>query len=475
MTGPRRDETGMAMLTAIMVTVVVLFLGMTSVALSDHSFNAQRVDRKRVQTFHAAEAGIDHALQVLQTTPLASLQCASPLVAALGTGPYTADYTVSFTYYATYPATGSPMTCPLSAEPETVLLRSHGDSSDPLGTRRQVELTAKLDIPLDAPAFNRSVFSDESITVNNNVTVAGYDGNDAVMYTNGNYICENSQVLAGHLYAQGTANLSNSCAVNGDLWATGAVTLANTTSVGRDVISGTASVTMSGNADVRRNARAATTVTTNNASTVHGLKIPNSPAGAAPSATFPQLPYSAAAWTAAGYTIRNYTNCTTARSDIQSLAPTWTGRTVVRITGCRLDLSNNTTIRIANDLAVISDWGVTFANRTVWQSADGAAKQLHLIVPWGSTCDAATGRGNIELHNNGDIQVPIETFIYTPCTVKVANSGVLQGQIYGDSVQFTNLTTLAYRPVNGVPGYSSASSTAMARQVSVLYKREVAA
>lgn len=462
----------MAMITAILVCTVVLFLSMTSVALSDHSFSSQRVDRKRVQAFHAAEAGIDHALQVLQTTSaLSSLPCTDPLTAALGSGPYTADYSVTFTYAT---AAGTTMACPLTAEPASVFLSAVGDSSDPIGSRRRMEVTAQLSIPLNEPAFNRTVFSDESLSVQNNVTVSGYNGDDATLFTNGDYVCTNSQALSGHLYAQGAANLSNSCSVSGDLWANGGVTLSNTASVGRDAISSTGAVGLSGKAVVRRNARAATTITAAGASDVAGLEIPNSPAPAPPSASFPQLFYSQSAWQSQGYEIRPYTDCTTAKEDLANASATWTNRTVVRVTGCRLDLSGST-MTLANDLAIISDWGITFANKTTFNSSDAIQKQLHLIVPYDAPCDAATGRGNIELHNNSSINPPIETFIYSPCTVEVANSGVLQGQIYGGSVEFTNLATIAFRPVKGVPGYSAAGTTTMARQVSVLYKREVVA
>lgn len=464
------DDSGMAMITAILVSTIVLFLTMTSVALSDHSFSAQRVDRKRVQTFHAAEAGIDHALQVLQTTAVGSLPCASPLTASLGTGPYTADYSVTFTYWSTNPATGAAMSCPLASEPKVVFLSSVGDSSDPLGSRRRMEVTADLDIPINATAFNRSVFSEASITVVNQVTIS----EDATLFTNGDFACTNSQSLQGNLYAQGSISLANSCSVSNDVWAGTNVTLANNSSVGRDAIAGTGSVTMSGQANVRRNARAGTTITITNPATVNGLKIPNSPAGLPPTSTFPQVHWSALAWTSAGYTIRPYSDCALAASDLATASSSWTERTVVRVTGCRLDLRGDITT-LANDLAIVSDWGIRFANKTIFRSVDAAQKQLHLIVPYGSTCDAATGQGNIELHNKSAIEPPIETFIYSPCTVMVTNQGVLRGQVYGGRVDFSNQTTLAYRPAHAVPGYTSAGTTTFARQVKVLYKREVVA
>jgi cytoskeletal protein CcmA (bactofilin family) len=467
-------ESGMAMITAVIVCMIVMFLGLTAVALTDHTLGTQRVDRKRITTFHAAEAGLDHALEVLQTTAIGSLPCSVPLASSVGSGPDAADYSVTFQYYN---GSGSALACPLASPPATVLLTSVGDSSDPVGRRREVQLTAKLDPPANTTGLDKVIFSDGSVNFSNNVQIDGFVGNDAVVYTNHDYTCANSQQLVGAVYAQGFASLSNSCGVQGDVWANNAVTLAGSATVGRDVTSSTSSITMSNQALVRRNARAGTTITTNGSSTIQGLRIPTSPTVTPPTSAFPQVPYDETAWLAAGYTVRPYTNCALAESELKTLSATWTSPTVVRVTGCLLTISNSSTITVANHLAIVSDYGITFNNLTNWVAggtalATTAVREIHLIVPYGSSC---SGQGNISLGNNFTMPSPMRTFLYTPCVANLANNGRMLGQFYGGTVNYTNSTWIAYRPVSGVPGYAPVLSTTYVRQVSVLYKREVVA
>ena len=462
----------MAMITAILVCTVVLFLGVTSVGLSDHSFSALRIDRKRVATFHAAEAGIDHALQVLQTTQQASLPCASPLTAALGVGPGSADYSVTFTYFD---AAGTALACPLTTTPRSVLLESVGNSTDPVGSSRTVTVAANLSIPITVAAFDKVMFSESGLAINTNLKIMGHAGNDATVYTNGNYSCVNTPLLQGSIYAQGTATIGNRCEVNVDVWAAGAATTNNFAVVGRDLISGNANVTLNGNSTVKRNARAATTVTVSTNATVGGLSIPNSPIGNPPSSTFPQVPYVQSDWVNAGYTVRSYTNCVLADTELRTLAPTWTTPTLVRITGCRLDVGNLSAVTLAADLAIVSDLGMSFAQNTEFTSVVPPApavispKELHLIVPYmASPCTA-----DIRMSQQFSVHPSISVLAYTPCTLEIQNRGVLHGQFYGGTIELKNDPTLRYTPVSGIPGYSPSVTTQLVRQVAVLYKREV--
>jgi len=53
------EERGIAMVTALLVSLVVLFLSIVVVALSLHNSTISSFDRKRIQAVDAAEAGID--------------------------------------------------------------------------------------------------------------------------------------------------------------------------------------------------------------------------------------------------------------------------------------------------------------------------------------------------------------------------------------------------------------------------------
>ena len=464
------SESGMAMITAVIITVVVLFLGMTATSLSDHSFSAQRVDRKRVATFHAAEAGIDHALQVLQTTAQASLPCT--LAAALGSGAGSGDYSVTFEYFD---SAGAPLACPLVSVPRSVLLTSVGSSNDPLGSSRRVRLTANLSEPVSTSAFDKVIFSDAAIALGNSVQIRGNNGNDAIAYTNGNYSCVQGVQLEGYIYAQGNGFLANTCEIRGDIWTKGSILMQGQAVVGRDAISGGSTVTLENNSVVRRHARAATTITTTGSAVIRGLRIPNSPAGDPPTSTFPEVPYNQLAWTNAGYTVRSYTDCGLAALELRTLATTWTTPTLLRITGCRLDITNNSTISVRHHLAIVSDQGIDLSQRSVWTKDNAATvdPELHLIVPYAMVSSCSGTVGNINMANNFEVVPPVRTLVYTPCTLTLANSGELAGQFYGKNLSISQNTTLRYTPVSGIPGYTSASVSSLVRYVVIVYKREV--
>jgi len=89
----RRDERGMALISAMLVMMVVTVLGIGAIAMSNHSLNATQVNRKQVQSIGAAEAGIDLAMNGLQS---AAPPCS--MSGTLTSGPTTSTYSVAITY-----------------------------------------------------------------------------------------------------------------------------------------------------------------------------------------------------------------------------------------------------------------------------------------------------------------------------------------------------------------------------------------
>jgi hypothetical protein len=418
---------------------------------------------------HAAEAGIDAALEVLQSEPRASLPCGTPLARSLGGGTTASDFLVTFTYYAAYPIAGAPMTCPLASEPAAVVLRSDGDSSDPIFGRRSLEVTARLTVPTGLGAFDRAVLSDTAIEYDGPVFVAGNGGDDAIIQTNAAFNCDQPQQLAGSVYAQGTATLSSSCSANRDVWAAGAVSMSGAAMVGHDLTSAAGAVTVGGTATVHGDARAGTTVTVDPTASVLGLQLPNSPSNAPPTRAFPNLPYDAGAWASSGYTPKNYSNCATALSELTTQAHTWASATIVRITGCRLDTTSATSIGVNGNLAIVAEQGFNLAAASSF-TAVSANPRLHLIVPHGSSCVGTAGR--IEMGAGMTFAPALQVFAYTPCLLQATNSGTLHGQLYGGAVRFGTFH-MAYRPVDAVPGYTPVTLS-VARRVAMVDKREVA-
>src|SRR5437773_5267205 len=112
----RHDERGIAMVTALLVTMIVLALGLVAVALSEHDTTASAQDRKRVQAIDAAEAGLDTFFSQLTTTSNELMPCpvgaGAPNEAVdMPTNP-PAHFDVYVSFFSTWPPGPSPdLTC----------------------------------------------------------------------------------------------------------------------------------------------------------------------------------------------------------------------------------------------------------------------------------------------------------------------------------------------------------------------------
>ena len=454
------------MITAILVSLVVLFLGFIATGLSDHSFSSTRVDRKRVATFHAAEAGIEESLELLQTTALASLPCASPVAGPVDAGTGASDYVVTFTYYATSPPSGAPLACPLSAEPASVVLAVNGDSTDPLGRRRRLEATVDFFVPTGVGAFDRTVFSDLTIEYDGPVQLHGSPTGPAIVATNAGIACDQVQALQGSLHAQTTIALSAGCDVGGDVRAGTAITASGAV-VGGSVVSSTSTVGLSNGTTVLGDVTAAGAITNDGTATVQGSSSSGGgPIPLPPTIAFPAVTDVAGAWTSAGYTPRNPPSCAAAVSDLVTAAPLWATPHVMRVSGCKLTTTNET-ITLKNDVAILADGGFEFGSGTRFTGVPGA--RLSLIVPSGSSCAGTSGR--ITMGAGMRFDAPLEVFAYTPCLLHAQNAGLMLGQLYGGQVRF-GAFHLAYRPVDQIPGYTP-TTLSVDRRATLLAKREV--
>src|SRR5689334_6605250 len=110
-----RNEGGLAMVTAILVTAIVFSLGGVAIELSVHNSAGSSLDRKRTQAIDAAEAGLDSFMSYLTTTPNTSLSCpagSSPIASSdMPTTP-PAHYDVYVTFFNEWPPGSSPdLTC----------------------------------------------------------------------------------------------------------------------------------------------------------------------------------------------------------------------------------------------------------------------------------------------------------------------------------------------------------------------------
>ncbi len=450
------EERGVAMVTALMIAMVVVIFSITVVQLSMHNSGSSALDRKRVDAVSTAEAGLDITLSQVQTSVIDAsagnytLPCS--VQASLPELP-SATYTVTINYYATYPPTGSPMACPPTTPPAGATFTSVGKSvtGSPQAVTRTMSAQARLG-PVYG-SFGHAIFSDTGLTLDNQLTVTGNVGNDGNLYTNGNFACNNNSAIAGSLYAQGSVSVSNSCTFIQDLYAKGAVTMIQTATVGHDVISATSSLSLSNNSHISHNVTVGTTCsgcTTGTGGRVSGTVTTGHISPAPPPLAMPQIDFVQSAWIAAGYSIVSYSSCSSARTAVLT---GWSAPTVVRITpACTLTFSGDT-VNMQNDVAIMSDGPITFANNNTVQSTSSAKHILYLVEPTNgiSNPNCSTTPRDISISNNTNFS-NIYLFAYSQCTVNYNNNNSgLGGQVIGGTVNIGNLYALSFHPIV-IPG-----------------------
>jgi hypothetical protein len=497
-----RDESGIAMITAVLISSIVLALGLVSVQLSFHNLDQSALDRKRVVSVDAAEAGLDDTIRQIQSSAVAALLCR---VSGTLNG---SSYQVTIDYYRNYPPTrldiDSPLRClPLSVDPAGARITATGDTPSRQFGRRKLQSQVRL-TPILGGA-NQAIFSQGSINLRNNLTLTGQNGNDADVYTNGDFYCDNSPTVSGSVLApRGHIVINGSCQVKNNAWAGGDPGLArvcpgsanspldvqasggevcdySNSAVGHDVISSKSYVLLiKAGSDVNNNATAGTRVCQNTslcrgrvARTVTQGLIQNPPAG------LPLLPpfiYDASLWTGQTppYVITELA-CNRAAAAIASLAPRISRPTVFHVTGCTQTSAATAGIAFTNnvsfnqDAAIVVDGSISFLNH-VDLSATSGTHSLRIIVPsLDRTHCTDTYPPNITARNLVAFD-NLPVFVYSPCTVTWENHGAnAAGQVFGGTVNISNNFSMQYMPIF-VPGFGQITG----HKVDIAYKREIA-
>lgn len=451
-----RDEEGVALITALLLSMVIVTIGTTAVGLAIHNSEQGTYDRRRVQGVAAAEAGLNRYFHHLQDASVDTFQCS--IQQSLGTTPV-ASFTASVTFYD---AASNALPCPLSsaaADPAAALITSVGTSGAG-APARTMQAYVNL-IPVVGGALgDHAVFSEGTPQFNSNVQVIGTHTNDANVYTNGSLEVKSNSVVHGNLYVQGNVVLDSNAEVRRSVWAGGSVQMNSNSRVLEDVTSSTSSISLDRNAHVYGDARAGTSITVGSNAAIDGLQVPNAPSDLPPQEAFPTFTFDAADWIEAGYQVQTFTDCAAAKSAIGGLTA---GDWVIRIeASCLLSWETNEAVTVRGNLAIISDGGLLLNSNSRIQS-DGAPHDLFLIFGLGlvNPCD-------IEFRSNSSIGSDLNTLIYTPCRViQNSNSFVVQGQIFGGAVSFNSNSSLTYRQIS-VPGVSSGSF-----EEDIVYIREV--
>ena len=312
-----------------------------------------------------------------------------------------------------------------------------------------------------------AVVTNSNTTFTNNFTINGYNGNDGDVYVlNGNFSAPSGlETIHGDIWVHaGTALIGTNLHVYGELWANGSVTVNHPQAdVDLDAKSTTSSVTVTTGA-VGGNAYYCTG--TAPGSGVAGQKIQTCSLGAPPTTAFPQIPYAPAAWTDQGYYVNpTYTGasaCTNAQNYVEGtgagtfnggagVPAGYTGAVVYINATCTFSASNNATISLGKNLAIITTGSISLSQRSNWNGVT-STKNLYFMSPYPATLNCATSPQAVSLGNLTSFNNLVDTFVYSPCTVTMNNNNSsFQGQVIGGTVSIGNQFNMNYKPIL-VPG-----------------------
>src|SRR5579875_1316573 len=518
-------DSGAAMI--LVLAMILMVAAATTLAVGAVIVNTQgaSLDRMRVQSVDAAEAGIDVAYATLQASSGTTVPC--QLSQTLGSR---GSYTVTLTYYASYPpASNQVIPCSpnsgLTQIPQSVLIRSTGTSpagyngSASGGTRTMEALLRLSTAPMAAFGFDKAIFSNSNMQMTNQVTVTSTSSLTANVYTNGNFQCNSNPNVAGSVYTQGTAYLTNSCVVQGDVWAASTVTADSTPTIGGQVRSSTSGAKLQSTVKINGDIILAGTLTITDGKS---LPIANWKGSVSTGVTGmplpPKLTLPVVTWPVNLSNWNNGLGETFTMVDWQTWvathapnAPSWSqvfpknGGTTYACTitsdsyslngplalpstptilnaytdGCSSTgigtTGNSTTIKIYADTAIFAS-SFTLSKVTI-QSGDGKPHKLWIIVPWvNNTNGSCTNSGvdqNQSINTNTYLTIDplLTTLMYTPGGYSGNNTVTMTGQLYACTLNIArNTLNLTYVPL-GVPG--AKLSVAQTYHVDVVYIREV--
>ena len=464
-----RDERGVALITAVLTSAIVVLLGTTVVNLAIHNSEGSAYDRRRVQAIGAAESGLDYYMSFLTATGGQQLACAGaamlsrPMVGSPG------RFEISPTFYS---PTGAPMTCPPDGPPGAVLIRSTGYAGPTTNEiARTMEAYARLTISTGGTFDNSgAIIANNSVNFNANATIGGSNFSDADVYSSGSVSLASNSTLYGAIYAQGTVSMSSGSEVKKSVSAKGTITMQSAS-----IIRGSATATGPPNANISMHNNAhvygdATASGVANGGAVDGTRS-SGVTGLAPPPVrpYPVFVYDPVDWMEAGFTnpgdFSGPSACTNAETYIRS---TWTtGNLLVRITApgstCTLTFGNNP-YSVKGNLAIISNGPVRFSTGARF-SISGAPVNVFLIAGLSgiAPCD-------ITMNTNSGFGPGTTTMIYTPqnCTANLtSNTAITEGQILAGTVNFHHTAQFSYKRLT-VPGTGAGGF-----KQDVFYKREI--
>jgi Flp pilus assembly pilin Flp len=441
----RRDESGVAMVVAVVLLAVMGTLMALVMTVSTHTNTSTARGRSWVQALHVGEAGVQKAIAKLQET---QGSYAGTLNGATDVGTYSTTVTH------------------LARNRIRIESVGHAGAGAGLGASRRVRVTM-------APpgSFDYALYSQTSIQTKNNDTITGD------IWANQNVIVDAGDTVDGTVYAAtGYVSAQQNSHITGDVWSGGfdpatarAVFLGNNATIDGDVKASvtapTDPVTCGGEnaanykVQLDNGSHVGGSVTTwgskTGSGTVGGSVTQNTCTAAPPTQPMPTFTYSAANYDAA--TLHEYgtpgSPSATARSDFQAYVAAhksaFHGTFYVNQLGSvsqnnRLDLSD---VVIDGDTTIVSNTPI-YTDRTTDNTTDAILTLVSTYQPpTGSSCETNKDNSECAIHlkNHFATSGYTATLIFAPYgPVAVKNNQVQYGAIYADAIEIKNNQSLIY-------------------------------
>jgi hypothetical protein len=461
-----KEESGIALVTAVVVSLVILMLVTVVLQLSVHNVERSADDRRRVQAIDSAEAGIDYYYSYLTDTQGQAINCniTKPMRGSPG------SFTVHAFFYDTNGVPLSPA-CPPGASFKEgyVMLYSEGKSG-PAAPLRRMQSYAKLTVSKGATFDNSSaIFAQNSVNFTSNARIGGDQYSDADIYSNGDFVLASNSTIYGRIFSQGAVTLKSNSEIKKDVHAKGTVTMLTRAIVRGSVTSSQGSISLAGPSRIYGNAKARGTIT---GGVVDGTRSPNqSGLPDPPTRSYPTFTYVQSKWTDAGYTIAptfsGASACTDAATYMSNVA-NWppSGGLVIRIAAPGTTCIFSGTTNVYRNLAIISDGAIELStNARFVPNPSNAVFNVFVFAGLSGTAPC-----NFTARPNSGFNPGLVTLLYTPstCTIDLlSNSSIAQGQMIGGTINFKHTAALNFQPVT-VPGEAIGGF-----KQDVAYKREI--
>lgn len=452
----RRSDDGVALVVALVVTLICFVLATAVLADAMHNIVGASLLERRVGALDAAEAGLDWYENYLEKTAPSALATgwtgSGPYIRTVAVGSRSARLSVRYTYLTTLAGgnvLGPPFaSLPLGTSPFPVDLRAEVTSRGFVGS---VSRTIRANLRLQA-VYGSSGGAVSGVFIcelGNRFTITGQNV-DVYLLPQATGGCPSTDLVvnsgqfsvSGNVWViGGGANLTAKSFIGGNLWTSTYATIGSTGSPNSG--SGCSANVNYDKVLVCGDVTAlAGPVTVNPSGTVLGATSVCASCFA-PNVTFPRI--SALTGWPAALTALPTNGYYATRAYYELPCPGTGGNQTGQV------VITPSALTIAADVAIVSQCGFLVKGNFTVRSVNGR-HTLYLVTKISSTgisapgVSACTQTKNISEFKNNLDATGVNLFIYNPCELKMRNQVNVVGQIVAFKLRAQGQTTIAYRP-----------------------------